>query len=114
MGRVRHMAGPNWDNNSLKNRTVPGKGYQLGGRAALNSLYTEKERLYLVRGTRQTLCAAAYGRGNTRSDFARVAWPRASRVKHRVAPFAVTCPYSKFETLRKPRDFCTTTVPLRT
>jgi len=60
MGRVRHMAGPNWDNNSLKNRTVPGKGYQLGGRAALNSLYTEKERLYLVRGTRQTLCAAAY------------------------------------------------------
>jgi hypothetical protein len=25
----------------------------------LNSLYTEKERLYLVRGTRQTLCAAA-------------------------------------------------------
>src|ERR1019366_4123899 len=47
MGRVRHMAGPNWDNNSLKNRTVPGKGYQLGGRAALNSLYTEKERLYL-------------------------------------------------------------------
>jgi hypothetical protein len=54
------MAGPNWDNNSLKNRTVPGKGYQLGGRAALNSLYTEKERLYLVRGTRQTLCAAAY------------------------------------------------------
>src|ERR1039458_6230038 len=107
MGWVRHMAGPNWDNNSLKNRTVPGKGYQLGGRAALNSLYTEKERLYLVR-------SSVRGRGNTRSDFARVAWPRASRVKHRVAPFAVTCPYSKFETLRKPRDFCTSTVPLRT
>jgi hypothetical protein len=26
----------------------------------LNSLYTEQKRLYLVWGTRQTLCAAAY------------------------------------------------------
>jgi hypothetical protein len=50
------MAGPNWDNNSLKNRTVTNWAAEL----LLNSLYTEKERLYLVRGTRQTLCAAAY------------------------------------------------------
>ena len=49
------MAGPNWDNNSLKNRTVTNWAAEL----LLNSLYTEKERLYLVRGTRQTLCAAA-------------------------------------------------------
>jgi hypothetical protein len=56
MDWVRTYAGPNWDNNSLKNRTVPGNYANWTAQPRLNSLYAGQERVLGLRPSIVAFC----------------------------------------------------------